>query len=191
MRARLRLHRRFDLTIRTLIVATMVSLLVAFAGLACGGDDDGTDGNGLAPSTTEQPGGGDDLPDIGFGPVGNGGSGTITIGDETFPYEVIVCILEDDGGATAAGYGELPDGTPYIAKAEREGGQTGRINAGLDVGVEHISLRGDPEWSTDEIIDPVVETNGTLSFTFDALFRDRALDNFEQVEGSVQVTCEP
>ena len=191
-------------------MAGAVLALLSLAGFACGDDDD-DGGNGAPPAATEQPadgangddngddgngddggdsGNGGDVPSIGFS-AGQGGSGTIAIGDESFPYEVLICILEDDGGATAAGYGELADGTPYIANVEREGFGSGIITAGVDVGSDHISQRGDPQWTADEIIDPVVDENGTLSFRFDALWRDRASDDFTQVEGSVDVTCTP
>lgn len=198
---------------RTIFTAVIALMLVAFAGFACGGDDDdGGNGNGAAPTealANGDDGNGDDgddsddgsddgngesdggdAPNIGFS-AGQGGSGTITVGDESFPYEVLICILEDDGGASATGYGELPDGTPYIANIDREGFGSEIITAGVDVGSDHISDRGDPEWRADEIIDPAVEENGQLSFRFDALWRDRESDDSTQVEGSAEVTCTP
>lgn len=188
-----------------LFTVVLLSALACFA--ACGGgDDDSADGDSGGPTATDAPtatetsdgngddgGGGDDdggesgfSEEFGVDQLGNGGTGTIVLGDETLEYDVIVCGEEEDGVYVMSGRGLDAAGEPFVAQVGVEFGLD--ASAEISRGASSIDDEGDPHWVAAAPETYNFGSGGRLILTFDSTFTD-ALGT--AVDGSVDVNCGP
>jgi hypothetical protein len=190
----------------------MVSLLTVLLALgvlavACSGDDDDGAGNGGddAGSTetmdvgdgdvteTATPDGDAGEPtgdasdfdeDFGLPEAGFGGNGTVTIGSETYAYDVIACSV-DQGVYVLSGRGHDLGGQPFVAEVGVTFGDV--ATAEVSVGSSSVSDDGDPHWTAEPVLNYEFGANGIAVLRFDATFTD---SSGAESDGSVDVTCE-
>lgn len=193
---------------RTYALTMATAVLAAFLLIACGDDDD--PGDDAAPTATDAPtattpagdddgGSGDAVDgedgapsfsqDFGAEPAGNGGTGTIVIGEDTFEYEVIVCSTSDDGLTVWNGRGHTADGEPFVALVSVEFGSYATTEVGI--GSESISDPGRLHWSAQPTLEYQTGQNGVQTLRFDSLIGSEETGIEGAVEGSVDVVCEP
>jgi hypothetical protein len=166
----------------TIVVLAVLALAVA----ACGGDDGGSpEGTSEAPTVVDGQGG-ELTPD--FRDVPARGSGTITVGDETFEYDVTICIITNDSGYTVGGPGQTADGKPFFANAGLQAGGIGY--AVVNVGTQDGFALGNPSWTAAPPADPVTQTNDELSISFTTTFDNAISAEAEAVEGTVDASCQ-
>jgi hypothetical protein len=197
--------------LKALLASTVLAL--SFAVVACGGDDDddaGDDG-ATTPTATSQDStndseDSDDSDDSdGEGGVG-GGTATLTVGDQTWNFDGVLCALstEDSGTDTSpfnlTAFGESDSGNRTQLYADiydsQEAGRTEGEGVSYNVSLADIEDFANPSihWQTnnEEFMGgsmPTFELDGK-NLSVEGVFDDVLTENeAETVPGSLEATC--
>ncbi len=197
----------------SLLCAVTALLLAA---LACSGDDDDTGGNGDQPAATTEAAGdgdgdGDEPTATSEAPGGDGGfgsgTGTLTIGDETWEITGVGCVFSaeearnPDFPFNLAGSSESADGEDLYVAADiyDPSGQERLEGEGVSHNIEIYDFNfEDPtvSWSSFDDVTGFLG-NGTITvITIDGKnihgegdFDDGTTDEIEAVPGTMDVSC--
>jgi len=186
-------------------------LALALIGSACGGDGENSKGegdNGLAATETpaelgetpmreetpEEPATGDDTEEDGGEtptPAEVEGDGTVTLGEETYAFDVESCELDSAGTEIdIRGEGPGPDGRPFTVRVSRQGKIDSiqvRFSEGLDV---FVAATGTSDALGGEA--PSLEVDGRTVSATATFFTPEEQERGPEatgVEGSILVNC--
>ena len=170
------------------LVALVVSLSVLAA--ACGGDDD--DGGAGAPDTDvdaedvveDSEGAAEDLTDQleEVQEQRGGGSATLTVGDQTWNFDLVLCAFgEDEIGQEGAEFvlSSIQDGTQMYVSID---------SFGHSVSLNDIEDFQNPSVDLSAFGDGFVELDGK-SVRATTEFIDGTSDDFTGIEGTFEATC--
>lgn len=192
-------------------------IALSLAALACSGDDDDTGGNGDQPTATNEAPDGDgdgDQPTAttqandGDGDGSGGGSGTLTIGDESWAIGDVRCVFSaeearnPDFPFNLAGFGESSTGARAQLSADiyDPSGQERHEGDGVSHNITFTDIEdfenSSVSWTSFDDVTGF-QGNGTITvITIDGKnihgagdFDDGTTDELEAVPGTMDVTC--